>query len=35
MPFDPTYPPANAEILSAPLRDQFNGLKDLIDTVRP
>jgi hypothetical protein len=33
MPFDPNYPPANAEILSAPLRDQFNGLKDLIDTV--
>ncbi len=33
MPFDPTYPPANAEILSAPLRDQFNSLKDLIDTV--
>lgn len=29
--FDPTYPPPNAEIESAPLRDQFNGLKDLID----
>ena len=33
MPFDPTYPPANAEILSAPLRDQFNSLKDLIDAL--
>ena len=33
MPFDPSYPPANAEILSAPLRDQFTSLKDLIDTV--
>ena len=33
MPFDPNYPPANAEILSAPLRDQFTSLKDLIDAV--
>ncbi|MFN0080106.1 MAG: hypothetical protein ACKVY0_26880 [Prosthecobacter sp.] len=33
MPFDPTYPPTNAEIESAPLRGQFNGLKDLIDTI--
>ena len=33
MPFDPTYPPTNAEILSAPLRSQFQGLKDLIDAV--
>ncbi len=33
MPFDPTYPPANAEIESAPLRDQFNSLKTLIDAV--
>ena len=31
--FDPTYPPANAEIESAPLRSQFNGLKSLIDAV--
>ena len=31
--FDPTYPPTNAEIESAPLRSQFNGLKDLIDAV--
>jgi hypothetical protein len=33
MPYDPTYPPFNADIESAPLRAQFNGLKDLIDTV--
>ena len=33
MSFDPTYPPTNAEIESAPLRSQFNGLKDLIDAV--
>ena len=31
--FDPTYPPLNAEIESAPLRSQFNGLKSLIDAV--
>ena len=31
--FDPSYPPANAEIESAPLRSQFNGLKSLIDAV--
>ena len=31
--FDPTYPPANAEIESAPLRSQFNGLKALIDAI--
>ena len=31
--FDPTYPPTNAEIESAPLRAQFNGLKDLIDAI--
>ena len=29
--FDPTYPPTNALIESAPLRDQFNSLKALID----
>jgi hypothetical protein len=33
MPFDPTYPPANAEIQSAPLRSQFNSLKALIDAI--
>lgn len=33
MPFDPDYPPPNAEIESAPLRSQFNGLKTLIDAV--
>ena len=31
--FDPTYPPTNALIESAPLRSQFNGLKDLIDAI--
>ncbi len=31
--FDPTYPPLNAEIESAPLRNQFNSLKALIDAV--
>lgn len=34
MPYDPTYPPTNAEIESAPLRGQFNGLKDLIDAIQ-
>ena len=33
MPFDPNYPPTNAEIESAPLRSQFQGLKDLIDAM--
>ena len=33
MPFDPTYPPANALIDSAPLRDQFTSLKALIDAI--
>ena len=33
MPYDPAYPPTNALIESAPLRAQFNGLKDLIDTI--
>ena len=33
MPFDPSYPPTNAEILSAPLRSQFQGLKDLNDAM--
>ena len=31
MPFDPTWPPTNAEVESAPFRNQFNSLKDLID----
>jgi len=34
MPFDPSYPPAHAPIESAPLRDQFNGLKALIDAIQ-
>jgi hypothetical protein len=31
--FDPTYPPTNALIESAPLRAQFNSLKALIDAM--
>jgi hypothetical protein len=31
--FDPTYPPTNALIESAPLRGQFNSLKALIDAM--
>ena len=31
MPFDPNWPPYNAELDSAPFRDQFNALKALID----
>lgn len=30
--FDPTYPPTDAEIESAPLRAQFNALNDDIQT---
>lgn len=32
--FDPNYPATNALIESAPLRAQFNGLKDLIDAIQ-
>jgi len=31
MAFDPNWPPANAEIESAPFRDQFNSLNNKID----
>lgn len=31
MPFDPTLPKNSSQILSGELRDQFNGLKELID----
>jgi hypothetical protein len=31
--FDPNYPPLNADLLSEPMRAQFNGLKALIDAV--
>ena len=31
--FDPTYPPTNALIESAPLRNQFNSLKALLDAI--
>jgi hypothetical protein len=33
MPFDPNFPPTNAELESAPFRDQFNALKALIDAL--
>ncbi|MBI3882430.1 MAG: hypothetical protein HY301_20520 [Verrucomicrobia bacterium] len=33
MPFDPTYPPSHAPVLSAPMRNQFNALNDKIDAV--
>jgi hypothetical protein len=31
MPFDPTLPATNSPIASAELRNQFNGLKTLVD----
>ena len=31
--FDPSYPPTNAPLESAPMRAQLNSLKDLIDAV--
>src|SRR6266576_267505 len=31
MPFDPSLPQTNSPIASAELRDQFNGLKVLVD----
>jgi hypothetical protein len=33
MPFNPTLPANNAPIVSAELRNQFNGLKTLIDAL--
>jgi hypothetical protein len=33
MPYDPNYPPTNAAIESAPLRSQFQGLHDLIESI--
>lgn len=33
MPFNPTLPADHSDILSAELRNQFNGLKSLIDAV--
>jgi len=35
MSFNPNLPAANGPILSAELRDQFNGLKALIDALVP
>ena len=31
MPYDPTLPVDHAQVVAAELRDQFNGLKSLID----
>lgn len=31
--FDPNFPPTNSEVLSLPLRDNFNALKSLIDAI--
>ena len=33
MPFDPNYPPFQAPLESAPMRDQFNALHDEITTI--
>lgn len=33
MPYDPNFPPHEAELLSADFRAQFNGLKALIDAI--
>ena len=33
MPYDPSYPPTNALIESAPLRTQFQGIVDLISSI--
>ena len=33
MPFDPSLPAAGSPLQSAVMRNQFNGLKDLIDAV--
>ena len=33
MPFDPTLPKTDSEMKSAEMRNQFNGLKELIDAI--
>ncbi len=33
MAYDPNFPPTNAELISADFRNQFQGLKTLIDAV--
>jgi hypothetical protein len=35
MPYDPAFPPFNADLISAQWRDQFHGIKDLIDAGAP
>jgi len=32
-PFDPTWPPTNAELVSTPFRNNFNALNEKIDAV--
>ena len=34
MPFDPTVPAPHADLTSQMFRDQFNGLKDIIDDLQ-
>ena len=34
-PFDPTQPATDSDLISAPVRDNFNALKELIDAVPP
>ena len=33
MPYDPNFPPDHQPLNGAPFRDQFNGLKDLVDAL--
>ena len=33
MPYDPSFPPHGADLVSAQWRDQFHGIKDLLDAV--
>ena len=35
MAFNPDLPAPNSDVMSGELRDQFNGLKELIDTPSP
>ena len=35
MPYDPNFPPHGADLISAQWRDQFHGIKDLIDSGVP
>jgi hypothetical protein len=33
MPYDPNFPASHAELTSPAFREQFNGLRDLIDSI--